>query len=1456
MATSSAIIYRLIARDSASRTFAQVGRNAQRLDSTSSKVAAGLKKTFAVGALAVGAIGVAAIKVAGDFEKNMNRVEALSGATGKNLKLLRDQAKDFGNTTQYSATQSADAMAQLATAGLNVKQIYGSMPSVLALASSEQLDLTRAAEISTSVMTGYGMTVKQMPAAIDAMVKASVKANTSVDDLGEAFKYAGPIAHQAGLRFTETVASMALMGNAGIKASMAGTALRGAVTRLLSPTDKIQGVLDKLGVKVSTASGKLLPLNDIVHDLGKKGATTGDIMTIFGQRAGPGMAALIQQGSDKLVQLTKELDNSGGTADRISKIQMKGWRGEVIRLKNAWQGLMIEIGDTGLLSGATRALTGVTRATRGFAAFVNAKGIPAAKSLGHTLGSIVPVGKIKRGFGDAKSAVTDFFAGLSGKGTKDLAIPRVDAAPQVVPKSSSAALGTQMRDAVSGGIAGIDWSKLGSHLGKGLATAIGYVGKHTADFTKKIAGVFAKLDFVQIGKSFGSAAIPLAIGFMVNLFQPLFSLEFWKKHWLDTIIAVLSVIPIGRLAGALGKVFSHIPFLRVFTPLTRGISKLGGLLEKGIGKIFKPIGRGIKEGFTRVFPAAAAVLEREAGLIGTRLGSWGLSLMSKGRAAAQSIGRGLQRGTAFVVEKALSLVKSLLKPFARPGGWLLSKGKAIVSGLRTGVVTGAKAIGTWVYGRVVAPILGRFTGSGGWLLSRGRAIVSGLKAGVIGGARAIGSFATTRVIRPLTGAFRSSGSLLVSKGKALLSGLKSGIVAGMKGMGGWLKKSVVDPVVSAVKHFFGIHSPSRVFMGIGGHLVSGLMKGMATTSGTAIAKKVFGDMPSALGALVKKGLVSVENLPAKAMKALGGLGSKLGGFFSGLFGGGGGGGGAGQWSGMVATVLSMLGAPASALGPVLKRINMESGGNPKAINLWDSNAKAGHPSQGLMQTIPGTFAAYAGPFRSRGITDPLANIYAGVNYAMHRYGSNWINVMTRPGGYAKGGYAQFGETAWVGERGAELMQVTKQGTRIFNHADSVKIAKAGGIKLPGYASGTITNAGVRVEKAKDRVEEAKDRLADAKRRHKGVKAAETELKAAQTALRAAQQQLANARRSAKSSIGTTLANGFLKKLETGTASAINSAIKGITTKLLNAGYNKLAKSVLKSGDKLAALADKRADVTKKIAAANAYVTDQADGIKDALSITGTSAGSASDLIKQMGDQQKTQKDFLKLVTGLRKRGLSSDILAQLAEAGPGSQLAGILGDRGLTASDISKMNKLAKSGSELATTFGKTMADAMYDSGKDAGKGFLTGLKSQEKALQKQIDKLAKSLISSIKKALKIKSPSGVFRDEVGKQVVLGWVAGMDDHGHLVGASAQRLADTAAGVSTRRRYVPAVRGAQPAGDHEELFARLAMALEASGSDVHVHFNDDRLRDLIDVQVKPKIKASESAQAYRAKTGRR
>lgn len=113
-----------------------------------------------------------------------------------------------------------------------------------------------------------------------------------------------------------------------------------------------------------------------------------------------------------------------------------------------------------------------------------------------------------------------------------------------------------------------------------------------------------------------------------------------------------------------------------------------------------------------------------------------------------------------------------------------------------------------------------------------------------------------------------------------------------------------------------------------------------------------------------------------------------------------------QWAGVTQQAMKMLGIPDSYLNAILRRMNQESGGNPNAINNWDSNAKAGHPSQGLMQTIPGTFNAYAGSLKGNGIYDPLANIYAGLNYAGSRYGPSHggflggvLYAMNKSGGY-------------------------------------------------------------------------------------------------------------------------------------------------------------------------------------------------------------------------------------------------------------------------------------------------------------------------------------------------------------------------------------------------------------------------------------------------------------------------
>jgi SLT domain-containing protein/phage-related protein len=132
-----------------------------------------------------------------------------------------------------------------------------------------------------------------------------------------------------------------------------------------------------------------------------------------------------------------------------------------------------------------------------------------------------------------------------------------------------------------------------------------------------------------------------------------------------------------------------------------------------------------------------------------------------------------------------------------------------------------------------------------------------------------------------------------------------------------------------------------------------------------------------------------------------------------------------QWKSDVLKALTLNGLGAALANQVLFQMQTESGGNPNAINLTDSNAAAGDPSRGLMQVIATTFSAFHVPGTSENILDPVANIAAALNYAKHTYGP----TLERGGmgigsghGYARGGNAPAGDTAWVGETGPELVK--------------------------------------------------------------------------------------------------------------------------------------------------------------------------------------------------------------------------------------------------------------------------------------------------------------------------------------------------------------------------------------------------------------------------------------------------
>ncbi len=308
--------------------------------------------------------GALSLRSAANFEAAMNKVGVLTSATGGDLKRLQDQARELGRTTQFSATQTADAMGFLAMAGFDTEKIIGSMPGTLQLAAAANLDLARTADIVTNIMAGYRFEAKDIGYVNDVLVKSFTSANTDLSQLAQAMKYAGPVAKGMGIEFEEAAAVMGIMGDNGYQGTLGGTALRGALSKLVNPARDAQKALGQLGVKKSDiigADGKIKSLVEILQVFEKAGAGAEDMLKILGDRAGPAFTAVLAGGSEAVSTLTAKLKDAGGTAKRVSDAQMKGLAGEIKKLSSAFEGLQLAIADSGLLewfTGFVRKLTG------------------------------------------------------------------------------------------------------------------------------------------------------------------------------------------------------------------------------------------------------------------------------------------------------------------------------------------------------------------------------------------------------------------------------------------------------------------------------------------------------------------------------------------------------------------------------------------------------------------------------------------------------------------------------------------------------------------------------------------------------------------------------------------------------------------------------------------------------------------------------------------------------------------------------------------------------------------------------------------------------------------------------------------------------------------------------------------------------------------------------------------
>lgn len=347
--------------------------------------------TMALGAAAAGvgalALGIGkSVSVAADFEQSMAKVKAITGATGESFDSLEGLAKELGSTTSFSASQAAEGIQFLGMAGLSTDEIMTALPDTLNLASAGAMDLGAAADISSNIMSGMGLSADDLTHVVDGLAQASRKSNTDVQQLGEGFKYVATTSSQAGLDFDQTTAALGMLANAGLQASMGGTSLNSALIQMIKPSDEAKKAAERLGLQFTDNEGKVKPLVEITKDLEDANVSAKDMVVLFGRQGGRAMGALKQQGSTALAGLEDSLRNAGGTAQEMAKTQMGTFQGALKGLSSATEGLMISVGED-LLPILTR--------------LVNEAVIPAVQKFNEWVGSLKGMNISLKVIGDA-----------------------------------------------------------------------------------------------------------------------------------------------------------------------------------------------------------------------------------------------------------------------------------------------------------------------------------------------------------------------------------------------------------------------------------------------------------------------------------------------------------------------------------------------------------------------------------------------------------------------------------------------------------------------------------------------------------------------------------------------------------------------------------------------------------------------------------------------------------------------------------------------------------------------------------------------------------------------------------------------------------------------------------------------------------------------------------------------
>lgn len=283
------------------------------------------------------------------FEKSMSNVAALSGATNDELELLRQTAKDYGSTTQFSASEAADALGYMALAGWDAKQSASALGGVLNLAAASGMDLASASDMVTDYMSAFNIEAKDSAYFADLLAYAQANANTTAQGLGEAFKNSAANMNAAGQDIETTVSLLAMMANQGLKGSEAGTALS-AVMRDMTAKMKDGSIsIGKTSVAVMDANGNYRDMTDILADVERATEGMGDaekaaaLKSTFTSDSIKGLNLILNAGVSNAADFEDALRKSSGSAEDMADIMNDNFNGALTATKSKLEGVQIAL---------------------------------------------------------------------------------------------------------------------------------------------------------------------------------------------------------------------------------------------------------------------------------------------------------------------------------------------------------------------------------------------------------------------------------------------------------------------------------------------------------------------------------------------------------------------------------------------------------------------------------------------------------------------------------------------------------------------------------------------------------------------------------------------------------------------------------------------------------------------------------------------------------------------------------------------------------------------------------------------------------------------------------------------------------------------------------------------------------------------------------------------------------